>query len=172
MRPDRKSGTMDFLELITQNLTGTDDRFLLTMLVSMLPVIELRGGLPFGMGLGLSLPLASVAAILGNLLPIPFLILFTRRVMAWLRRHSRMLERLVHKIESRAAAKSELVVKYKFWGLLILVAVPLPGTGAWTGALVAAMMRLPLRRALWAIFLGVCTAAGIVAAVTLGLIAL
>ena len=146
--------------------------FVFTALVSMLPVVELRGGIPFGVAAGLPLPLAVLAAIIGNLLPIPFLILFTRRVFSWLRGCIPALEGFISGMEAKAHSKKELVLKYKFWGLLLLVAIPLPGTGAWTGALVATVMDLRLKSALPAIFCGVLTAATIVSLVTLGIIAL
>ena len=138
----------------------------------MLPVVELRGGIPFGVAAGLPLPLAALAAIIGNMLPIPFLILFTRRVFEWLRRRIPLLEGLISKMEAKADSKKDLVLKYKFWGLLLLVAIPLPGTGAWTGALVATVMDLRLKSAMPAIFCGVLAAAVIVSLVTLGVIAL
>lgn len=153
------------------NTTQTGE-FLFTALVSMLPVVELRGGIPFGAAAGLPLPLAALAAVIGNMLPIPFLILFTRRVLQWLRRRFPRLGRLVTRLEQRAEDKRELVLRYKFWGLLILVAIPLPGTGAWTGALVAAVMDLRLKSALPAIFVGVLIAAAIVTLVTLGVVSL
>ena len=153
------------------NTTQTGE-FVFTALVSMLPVVELRGGIPFGVAAGLPLPLAVLAAVIGNMLPIPFLILFTRRVFQWLQRNVPTLGNIISRLEQRAEDKKELVLKYKFWGLLILVAIPLPGTGAWTGALVATAMDLRLKRALPAIFCGVLIAAAIVAMVTMGLIAL
>ena len=160
---------MDLLQWLNNTLSG---EFVLTALVSMLPVVELRGGIPFGVAAGLPLPLAVMASVVGNMAPIPFLILFTRRVFQWLRRHIPRLGNLVTRLENRAEAKKELVLRYQFWGLLILVAIPLPGTGAWTGALVATVMDLRLKRALPAIFGGVLVAAGIVTAVTLGIISL
>lgn len=153
------------------NTTPTGE-FLFTALVSMLPVVELRGGIPFGVAAGLPLPVAVLAAVLGNMLPIPFLILFTRRVFQWLRCRVPQLGRLIARLEQRADAKKDLVLRYKFWGLLVLVAIPLPGTGAWTGALVAAVMDLRIKSALPAILGGVIIAAAIVALVTLGVIAL
>ncbi len=146
--------------------------FVFTVLVSMLPVVELRGGIPFGVAAGLPLPWAALAAVIGNMLPIPVLILFTRQVFQWLRRNIPILENVISRLEQRAEDKKELVLKYKFWGLLILVAIPLPGTGAWTGALVATVMDLRLKSALPAIFCGVLAAAAIVSLVTLGIIAL
>lgn len=139
----------------------------LTAVVSMLPVVELRGGIPLGISRGLPLPLAVIAAVVGNMAPIPFLILFTRRVFAWLRRHIPVLEGVIDRLEKKAEARKKLVLQYEFWGLLILVAVPLPGTGAWTGALVAAVMDLRLKSSVPAIFGGVLVAAAIVSGVVL-----
>ena len=160
---------MDLQLWLNTTLAG---EFVFTALVSMLPVVELRGGIPFGVAAGLPLPLAALAAIIGNMLPIPFLILFTRRVFEWLHRRIPMLEGLISKMEAKADSKKDLVLKYKFWGLLLLVAIPLPGTGAWTGALVATVMDLRLKSAMPAIFCGVLAAAVIVSLVTLGVIAL
>ena len=166
---------MEFLEYFNRFEQNTDieqAKFFLTVLVSMLPVVELRGGLPFGVALGLRPFGAFCAAVIGNMLPIPFLIRFTRRVFHWLRTHVPVLETIIGRLEARANEKRELVNKYKFWGLLILVAIPLPGTGAWTAALVAALMRLRLQQALPAVFFGVLIAGGLVLAVTMGIIAL
>ena len=136
----------------------------------MLPVVELRGGIPFGMGIGLPLPLAVLASVVGNMLPIPFRILFTRRVFVWLLCHIPALEGVISRPERKAESKKQLVLKYEFWGLLLLVAIPLPGTGAWTGALVAALMDLRLKSAMPAIFCGVLVAAAIVFCIVLGLL--
>ncbi|MBR1781144.1 MAG: small multi-drug export protein, partial [Oscillospiraceae bacterium] len=96
------------------------------------------------------------------------IIIFIRRIFLWMRRRSERLGRLVARLETRAEKKRGTVERYAFWGLVVLVAVPLPGTGAWTGALVAAMMDLRLKRAFPAIALGVLIAAAIVSVVTLG----
>ena len=134
----------------------------------MVPVIELRGAIPVGLGLGLSFPVTFITAFLGNLIPVPFLILFTRHVFSWLRKKSRMLERFVGKLERKAASKEALLKKYEMLGLCILVAIPLPGTGAWTGALVAAMFDIRLRNAMPVIALGVAIAGIIVSVVSYG----
>ena len=104
------------------------------MLVSMVPVIELRGGVPFGAALGLNPWAASTASVLGNLIPPPFIIVYIRRIFLWMRRHIPSLNDLVDKLEHKAHLKGQKVTKYKYLGLLIFVAIPLPGTGAWTGA--------------------------------------
>lgn len=134
----------------------------------MVPVVELRGAIPIGVGMGLSYAEAFILAFIGNLLPIPFLIMFTRRVFEWLKTKSKWLRSIVKKLEDKADRNKEVVKKYEFWGLVLLVAIPLPGTGAWTGALVAAMMDMQLKRAMPAIALGVFIAGMIVTAVTFG----
>ena len=140
----------------------------LTFLVAMVPVVELRGAIPFGVVRGLNLWTAIIASVLGNLVPVPFIILFIRRIFAWMRAHMPKLDGLVTRMEKKAEKNRAAVEKYAFWGLAILVAIPLPGTGAWTGALVAAMMEMRLKRAFPAIVIGVVIAGVIVSVVTYG----
>ena len=140
----------------------------MTMLLSMVPVLELRGAIPIGVANGLNIWVAIGVSIIGNLLPVPFIILFIRKIFSWLRKLSKRLDGLVTRLEQRAAKKSDVVLRYAFWGLVVLVAIPLPGTGAWTGALVAAMLDMRLKRAFPAIVLGVLIAGAIVAFVTYG----
>ena len=141
---------------------------LLTFLVAMVPVVELRGAIPFGVVRGLNIWTAIIASVLGNLVPVPFIILFIRRIFAWMRAHMPKLDGLVTRMEKKAEKNRAAVEKYAFWGLAILVAIPLPGTGAWTGALVAAMMEMRLKRAFPAIAIGVVIAAVIVSVITYG----
>lgn len=143
-------------------------KIVMTFLISMVPVIELRGAIPIGVGAGLNLWLAIAVSIVGNLVPVPFIIIFIKKIFAWMRTKSEKLNGLVTRLEKRAESKSATVQKYAFWGLFILVAIPLPGTGAWTGALVAAMLEMPLKKAFPAIMLGVLGAGAIVAFVTYG----
>lgn len=143
-------------------------KIVMTFLISMVPVIELRGAIPIGVGAGLSPLVAIGVSIIGNLVPVPFIIIFIKKIFAWLRKVSQKLDGLVTRLEKRAEKKSETVQRYAFWGLFILVAIPLPGTGAWTGALVAAMLEMPLKKAFPAIVLGVLGAAVIVSFVTYG----
>lgn len=141
---------------------------LLTFLVAMVPVVELRGAIPFGVVRGLNLWTAIIASVLGNLIPVPFIILFIRKIFAWMRAHMPKLDGLVIRMEKKAEKNRAAVEKYAFWGLVILVAIPLPGTGAWTGALVAAMMEIRLKRAFPAIAIGVAIAGVIVSVITYG----
>ena len=144
---------------------------LLTFLTAMVPVLELRGAIPVGYANGLSVPVSMSIAIIGNLIPIPILIVFTRKVFDWLKTKGK-IKAFVEKLEAKAQAKSEIVHKYEWWGLCVLVAIPLPGTGAWTGALVAAVLGMRLKKAMPAIAVGVLIAAVIVTCVTYGISAL
>lgn len=139
-----------------------------TFLISMVPVIELRGAVPVGYSSGLNIWVAVLVSIIGNLLPVPFIIIFIRRIFALLRRTIPKFDGFITRLEKRAENKSDVVKKYSFWGLFILVAIPLPGTGAWTGALVAAMLDMRLKRALPAIVSGVVAAGIVVAFITCG----
>jgi uncharacterized membrane protein len=151
---------------------GTEiGEILWTMLVSMVPVIELRGGLPIGVALGLRPGVALVAAVVGNLIPVPFIIVYIRRILVWLRARSRWLDDRVTWLEKRAHLKGEMVTKYGFIGLCVLVAIPLPGTGAWTGAMVAAFLDMRLKKAIPAIAIGVIIAGLIVSVITYGVAA-
>ncbi|MBQ3102845.1 MAG: small multi-drug export protein [Oscillospiraceae bacterium] len=134
----------------------------------MVPVIELRGAIPVAIAHGMDLWPAIVVSVLGNLVPVPFIIIFIRNIFAWLREKSEWLNKMVTKLERRAEKKSDTVRKYEFWGLFLLVAIPLPGTGAWTGALIAAMLKMRIKRAFPSIALGVIAAGLIVAFVTYG----
>ena len=141
-----------------------------TFFISMAPIVELRGGLPYGIALGLDYPVALTAAILGNMVPVPFIIIYIRHIFAWLRRQSSWWDGKITRLEKKAHLKGRVVRKYSAIGLCILVAIPLPGTGAWTGALVAAVLDMRLKSAIPSIFLGVCIAAAIMTAVTFGVI--
>ncbi len=152
---------------LTDTIIG---KFTMTFLISMLPVVELRLGLPYGIAIGLDYPLALLAAVIGNLLPTPFIILFVRNVLTFLRRKIQRLDGFIAGLEKRADNKKEMVVKYGPIGLCLLVAIPLPGTGAWTGALVAALMGMRLKKAMPAIVLGVLIAAAIMTCVSFGVI--
>ena len=152
-------------------LTGTvAGKLCATFFLSMLPVGELRVGLPYGIAQGLEYPLALVAALLGNMIPVPFIIVYIKRIFEWMRRHMPSLDALVTRLENRANFKGETVQKYGPWGLLLFVAIPLPGTGAWTGALIAALLGLRTSKAVPVIMVGVTIAAAIMTLVTYGVI--
>lgn len=143
-------------------------KLFMTFLISMIPVLELRGALPIAEAHGLSQTLAIPVAVVGNLLPVPFIIVFIRKVFAWIRTKLPKLDGFVTRLEERALSKSDKVRKSVFWGLFLFVAIPLPGTGAWTGALIAALMDIRLKRAFPAIALGVITAGVVVGLASAG----
>lgn len=147
-------------------------QILMTFLVSMVPIIELRGALPMATGAGLDWRIAIVVAIIGNLVPVPFIIMFIRKIFAWMRKQNNFFGKVVEKLENKAFSKRDTIDKYGPWGLWLFVAIPLPGTGAWTGALIAAMLDIPLKKSFPAIATGVITAGIIVAFVSYGAAAL
>ena len=141
-----------------------------TFLIAMVPVIELRGAIPIGVGRGLPFPVAVIVSVIGNLVPVPFIIIFIKKIFEFMREKMPRLNGLVTRLENKANSKSETVQKYAFWGLFIFVAIPLPGTGAWTGSLIAALLELKPKSAIPCIFLGVLLAAAIMTALTFGVI--
>ena len=154
---------MDIFQWLTNTELG---KCIFTMLVSMIPIIELRGGLPFGVALGLPYHLAFRFAGLGNIIPAPFIIVYIRRIFMLMRKYMPRLNGLVDKMEKKAHLKGQKVQKYQYLGLWLFVAIPLPGTGAWTGSLAAAFLDMRLKRALPAVILGVLTAGCIMLALT------
>lgn len=143
-------------------------KYLSVLGMAALPVLELRGAVPYGVAMDLPLSAVLAVSILGNLLPVPFIILFIRQILAWMKSKSTRLRGVAEKLEARAQAKGDILVKYEMFGLFILVAIPLPGTGAWTGSLVAALFDLRMKHALPAIFFGVVTAGLIMSVVSYG----
>lgn len=159
---------MNIAEIFTNAGMG---KTLTTLLISMLPIVELRGAIPVGAGLGLPVWQAACLSIVGNMIPVPFIIAFVRKVLDWLRNRSERAQHFVAWLESKGTGKkADQIRKAKFWGLLLFVAVPLPGTGAWTGALIAALLNMRMRSALPPIFLGVLVAGLLVSLATSGVI--
>ena len=130
---------------------------LFVFIISMMPILELRGGLVAAALLNIPVVEALMICIVGNVIPIPFILLLIRPIFAWLKQ-TRWFRPIVEKLESKAMGKSDQIRKYEFWGLLIFVGIPLPGTGAWTGALIAAMLNISIKRAMPPILFGVCMA--------------
>ena len=147
-------------------------KLVITFLVSMVPIIELRGGVPIATGMGVEWYIALPVAIIGNIIPVPFIIIFIKKIFAWMSKQQGFLARIVVKMENKANDKKDAIEKYGPWGLWLFVAIPLPGTGAWTGALIAAMMGISLKKAFPAIATGVVTAGVVIAFISYGAAAL
>ena len=144
-------------------------KYLSVFFISMLPVFELRGAVPWGVANDLPLIEVLIVSIIGNMVPVPFIILFIRRIFSWMKKRSQRLRKIAEKLEQKGKEKGGVLVKYETLGLFILVAIPLPGTGAWTGSLVAALFDLRLKNALPAIFIGVVTAGIIMTLLSYGI---
>ncbi|MCL1866850.1 MAG: small multi-drug export protein [Oscillospiraceae bacterium] len=129
-------------------------KLLIAFGISMLPIIELRGGIPYAMLNGIPFWEAFLVCFAGNILPVPFILFFIRIIFDFMEK-LKITEKLIKKLRGIAEAKSDKVKKYQYFGLLMLVAIPLPGTGAWTGSLIAALMNLPVKKSFPTIAVGV-----------------
>lgn len=138
-----------------QNLNLSNE--LLVFIVSMLPIVELRGAIPLGVVLGINSWELLGIALLGNMLPIPFIIFCARPIVNYCLK-TKIFRPVGNWLEEKVRKHSDKVLKYEIWGLFLFVAIPLPGTGAWTGALIAALLNLRIKNALPTITLGVLTA--------------
>lgn len=132
-------------------------RYVLVLLVSMVPIIELRGAIPIGIGWGLKTIPTYLIGVIGNMIPVPFILLFIRAILKYMLKSER-LKPIAEWIYRKAEKNTGKVEKYTTFGLFLFVAIPLPGTGAWTGALVAALLNIRMKYALPSIFAGVLTA--------------
>ena len=137
-------------------------------IVSLLPILELRGGLIAAKLLGVPFLKAFIICFLGNIVPIPFIILFIKKIFAFMRRF-KIFDKLLDRLESKGEKNRDKVMRYQNWGLLIFVAIPLPGTGGWTGALIAALLDIPIKKSFPIIVAGVFIAGIIMSIVTYGM---
>lgn len=140
-----------------------------TFIVSLLPLLECRGGIIVGRLLGLSLGSTIFFSVLGNIVPIPFILLFIKKIFSWLR-PTKLFGPLVQKLEAKAMNKSSALDKGEFIGLMTFVGIPLPGTGAWTGALIASLLGIETKKASVAILIGIAMAATIVSLIMYGIL--
>lgn len=154
---------------ITSTLAG---KIVAAGMISMLPLVELRAGIPIAVGLGLEPRIAILTCIIANILPIPFIILFIRKIFAVVRKWSKYFERLISRVEAKAYQHRVMIDKYAGAGLFLLTAIPLPGTGAWTASLLATLMDMRLSRAFFPIALGVVGAGTIMSILSYGVAAL
>ncbi len=155
-----------FTELFTDLNFGKE---LIVFIVSMLPILEVRGGMIVASLLELNPYLSLLIGFLGNILPIPFLIFLLKPIFAWMRKW-KIFAKIVTKLEEKAEKNKGKIEKYEFLGLLLLVAIPLPGTGAWTGCLVASVFNIDKKISIPACILGVLGATLIMWAISFGII--
>ncbi len=134
-------------------------------IISMIPIIELRGGIIAAALMGVPVVRALIICIFGNIVPIPFILLFIDKVFDFMKKFD-FTRGIVEKLENRALGKSDTIKKYEFLGLVLFVGIPLPGTGAWTGALIASLLRIKLKKSVPAIFCGILLASAIMCIVS------
>lgn len=146
------------MEVLVQWFTENLSQFIspegAVFVISMIPILELRGGLLAASLLKIPAATAVPICILGNIIPIPFILLFIRQIFKWLKK-TRLFCGLITKLENRAMGKSDKIRRYEFWGLLLFVGIPLPGTGAWTGSLIASLLEIDIKKSSVAILGGI-----------------
>lgn len=141
---------------------------LIILIISMIPILELRGGLIAAALLKINILQAIPICIIGNLIPIPFILLLITPIFKWMKK-TKLFRPMVEKLESKSMAKSDQIRKYEFWGLALFVGIPLPGTGGWTGALIAALLDIDLKKSIISICIGLLMATTIMCAITYGI---
>ncbi len=152
-------------EWIIHTFNGKISNELIIFIISLFPVLELRGGLIAAKLLGVKFIKAFIICFIGNIIPIPFILLFIRKIFQWLKK-IKGVDKLIEKLELRAMRKSKKIEKTREWGLFAFVAIPLPGTGGWTGALLAALLDMRMKKAFPIIVLGVICAGIIMSIIT------
>lgn len=151
------------------NLDGILSGEMIIFLVSMIPILELRGGLIVASLLHVDIWRAIPICIIGNAIPVPFILLLINKIFQLMKKYN-IFKGLVVKLEDKAMGKSETIQKYEFWGLMTFVGIPLPGTGAWTGSLIAALLHVKMKKAIPAIALGLVMATVIMSVVSYGIL--
>lgn len=127
----------------------------IVFIISMIPILELRGALLVaGPLLGVPVSVAVPISVIGNIIPVPFILLLITPIFQWMK-GTKLFRPMVEKLESKAMSKSDQIEKYEFWGLVLFVGIPLPGTGAWTGSLIAALLGIKFKKAFPAVILGI-----------------
>lgn len=157
------------VQSIVDLFSGTLPKELIIFLVSMIPLLELRGSILAAGFMDVSFLPTYISAVVGNMVPIPFILIFIAKILEWMKK-TKAFGKIAVKLENKALSKREQIDKYGYFGLFLFVAIPLPGTGAWTGALLAVLLKMKPLKALLAILLGVMTAGLVMSLLAFGLI--
>ena len=153
-----------FLEIVGKELC--------VLFCSMLPIIELRGAIPLGAALGLPWWQCYLIAVVGNMLPVPIILLFVKAVLNWMVKcRVKLFNKIANKMFEKAEKNREKIERYAFWGLTLFVAIPLPATGAWTGTLVAALFDMKFWKSVLAALVGVLIAGVVMTLISYGAVA-
>lgn len=159
----------EIVQSIVNGLMGKISKEFIVFIVSMIPLLELRGSILAAGFMNMDFVPTFIAAVLGNMVPIPFILIFIQAIFRWMRK-TKHFHKIPQWLEKKAMSKSEQIEKYGYLGLFLFVAIPLPGTGAWTGSLIAVLLGLKRWKSLFFIFLGVLTAGLIMSLLAFGII--
>ena len=157
------------VQWFTDNLSQHISREMVIFIISMIPILELRGGLLAASLLKVSAAKAIPICIMGKIIPITFILLFIKQIFKLLKK-TRIFHGLIVRMENRAMGKSDQIKRYEFLGLLLFVGIPLPGTGAWTGSLIASLLDVDIKKSSLAIFCGIIMATVIMYVVSYGIV--
>lgn len=157
------------VQLFSSTLGQYVSEEVVVFIISMCPFLELRGGLLAASLLKVPILKAIPISIIGNIIPIPFILFFIRAIFAWMKKF-KIFRGLIERLENRAMSKSGKVTQYEFMGLVLFVGIPLPGTGAWMGSLIAALLEMDIKKAVVAELIGIAIATVIMSFVSYGLL--
>ena len=150
--------TETLVQGVIDALSGSFGKEAIVFIISMIPILELRGALLVaGPILGVPVAKAIPLCVIGNIIPVPFILLLITPIFNWLK-GTKTFKPMVTRLENKAMSKSDQIEKYEFWGLVLFVGIPLPGTGAWTGSLIAALLGIKFKKACPAVVIGICMA--------------
>lgn len=158
-----------FLSLFSSITTNELGKSITIFILSLLPIIELRGGLIAATLLGVSFFKAFIICFIGNILPVPFILWFIRKILDWMR-NVKLFKKIVKWIDRKVENKKSQIEKYGFLGIVLFVGIPLPGTGAWTGSLIAAMLDMDKKKSFIAVLIGVLVAGIIMSIISYGIL--
>lgn len=159
----------NLINFITSELIGKISKEAIVFIISLMPILELRGGLIAASLLNVEYFRALIISIIGNILPIPFILLFIEKILIWLDSF-KPTKKISNMLKNKVEKNKNNIEKYGYVGLILFVGIPLPGTGAWTGALIAALMQLDFKKSLICIFIGILLASIIMSILTYGLL--
>ncbi len=161
------------VEAIEQFFLETVGRELCVFFCAMLPIIECRGAVPLGCALGLPWWQNALFSMAGNLLPVPFILLFIRAVLKWMRTcRVRLFNKIAGWLDRKIEKHKGSIEKYSYWGVMLFVGLPIPGTGAWTGTLIASVLGLEPKKSFLAACGGVLMATAIMTVISYGIAAI
>ena len=144
---------------------------ILIFIISLMPILELRGGLLAATLLNVNPVSAYIISIIGNVLPVPFILLFIKKILTWMGKSKvKMLKKIVKKLENKVEKNKHKIEKYGYLGLVLFVGIPLPGTGAWTGCLLAALLDMNRKKSFLCILTGIIMASIIMMILSYGLL--